>query len=277
MFGLGSLSAVLLIAVVHNVCANIVMLCMGECQPPFFECETGIIRSYWFSISAIALLCLALVAVRGTKAVSRLCKVSSGLYRVIKKAGIALGVIFSIQAVLDMSRVVVKMGKYVYEPDFFNGVFLLLSVFGAMAALFALSLIMQRLWHYDILPYTSFKRLYCVGLDIVVFVFGLVWIFYALHLGIWYIGFWHYNDEYMGYIYSLLLVLLGISCLVGFLKTSIKSLRIYSLALFIIVTLKVFFVDTIGFSGLVKVGLFVVMGALFLAISLLYTKYVFKK
>lgn len=280
MFGLGSLSAVLLIAVVHNVCANIVMLCMGECQPPFFECETGIIRSYWFSISAIALLCLALVAVRGWRIVARLIwqrGANKNLYNIIKQAGIALSIIFSIQAVLDMSRVVVKMGKYVYEPDFFNGVFLLLSVFGAMAALFALSLIMQRLWHYDILPYTSFKRLYCVGLDIVVFIFGLVWIFYALHLGIWYIEFWHYNDEYVGYIHSLLLVLLGIGCLIGFLKTSIRSLRIYSLALFIIVTLKVFFVDTIGFSGLVKVGLFVVMGALFLAISLLYTKYVFKK
>ncbi|OHU83062.1 hypothetical protein BKN38_05860 [Helicobacter sp. CLO-3] len=83
--------------------------------------------------------------------------------------------------------------------------------------------------------------------------------------------------EIEGYAYSLILALLGVACLVAFLRFGVRSFRIYSLILLLLAALKVFFIDTSSFGGLAKIALFIIMGALFLAISLVYSKYVFKK
>ncbi|WP_374110063.1 DUF2339 domain-containing protein [uncultured Helicobacter sp.] len=53
--------------------------------------------------------------------------------------------------------------------------------------------------------------------------------------------------------------------------------RFYSLALFIIAAFKVFFIDTSSFGSLSKIGLFVFIGIVFLGISYVYSRFVFKK
>lgn len=81
-------------------------------------------------------------------------------------------------------------------------------------------------------------------------------------------------------------ILLGIYLLEPMLKPkhtqsvntkSIDVCRFYSLALFIIAALKVFFIDTSSFGSLSKIGLFIFIGIVFLGISYVYSRFVFKK
>ena len=79
------------------------------------------------------------------------------------------------------------------------------------------------------------------------------------------------------YTYSIALVLLGIIMLAGYFLSRYKVYKIYAFVLFGAATLKVFFIDTSRLDSLAKIALFVCMGALFLLISYVYSKYVFGK
>lgn len=132
-----------------------------------------------------------------------------------------------------------------------------------------------------------------IALDAMIFVLSVFVVVFAMRL--LFVGaadltppdghtiFWRYTffgagiGEIEGYAYSLILALLGVACLVAFLRFGVRSFRIYSLILLLLAALKVFFIDTSSFGGLAKIALFIIMGALFLAISLVYSKYVFKK
>ncbi|ETD26645.1 DUF2339 domain-containing protein [Helicobacter canis] len=76
------------------------------------------------------------------------------------------------------------------------------------------------------------------------------------------------------YTYSIALVLLGIIMLAGYFISRYKVYKIYAFVLFGAATLKVFFIDTSRLNSLAKIVLFVCMGALFLLISYVYSKYV---
>lgn len=79
------------------------------------------------------------------------------------------------------------------------------------------------------------------------------------------------------YAYSAGLVCISAALLIIGIAGKVERFKHYCFALLVIVALKVFFVDTSSFSSLGKVVLFIFMGAAFIGISIIYSKFVLKR
>lgn len=78
------------------------------------------------------------------------------------------------------------------------------------------------------------------------------------------------------YAYSAGLVCVSVALLVLGIISNIERFKHYCFAMFCVVALKVFFIDTSSFSSLGKVALFVFMGVAFVGISMIYGRFVLK-
>lgn len=114
---------------------------------------------------------------------------------------------------------------------------------------------------------------------IVIFVNGVSFIFTHTQVDLIFARFYPVSFSQMNwlevYAYSFAFVFMGVVLLILCLKKDIKIFRFYSLGLFIIAALKVFFIDASSFSSIAKIILFLVMGVVFLGVSLVYSKFIF--
>ncbi|WP_432633522.1 DUF2339 domain-containing protein [Brachyspira sp.] len=147
-----------------------------------------------------------------------------------------------------------------------------IAIFCLNGAIFKYKIIKQKFIRYC-LDFIAFSLLICAILCLIHCAFGVEVDMDLRNL----IYKFRINGANEIYAYSAGLVCISAALLIIGIAGKVERFKHYCFALLVIVALKVFFVDTSSFSSLGKVVLFIFMGAAFIGISIIYSKFVLKR